>query len=405
MKKIVLSAYSCDPTKGSESGNGFNWAKKTAELGYEVYCLTTIGGQKGIMGESNLPSNLTFVFVEMPSWLNAFYYKSTLGMYSHYLIWQWKAYRRARKLHKQIKLDFAHHVTWGSIQQGSFLYKLNIPFIFGPAGGGQASPEAFRKYFHEHWATEVKREKMSALLQRFHPACKPMIKKAKVVLATNQDTLLLAKRLGGKRVEHVFDAALPKTFFPEVQPQVDLEQKELKLLWVGRFLPRKGILLVLEVMDKLKQYPNISLTVVGDGEMKELFLKSIDSFQLHNQVNWVGKVPFSEVKRFYATHDAFFFTSLRDSSPAQLIEAMAYGLPVITLDLHGQGLMINSEMGFKASVENPSKTIGELAAFIIKLYHDRELLLSLSKAAYAFALEQTWDQKIKRIVGAYYPHK
>lgn len=402
MQKVLLSAYACDPTKGSEAGNGFNWAKKIAELGYEVYCLTTVRGQSGIRSESNLPSNLKFVFVEMPSWLNTFYYKSTLGMYLHYLYWQWRAYKKAKQLHKEMTFDLAHHVTWGSIQQGSFLYKLNVPFIFGPAGGGQASPRAFQKYFHEHWSVEVKREKMSMLLQRLNPACKPMIRKAKVVLATNNDTLLLAQRLGGQKVVHVFDAALPKTFFPEMKPEVALDQKELRLLWVGRFLPRKGILLVLEVMEKLKQYPNITLTVVGDGEMKELFLASMEAKQLHKQVTWTGKVPFSEVKKYYENHDAFLFTSLRDSSPAQLIEAMAYGLPIITLDLHGQGLMVNSERGFKASIENPTQTIEELVAFIIKLYKDRELLRNLSKAAYTFSLKQTWDQKIKHIVGTYY---
>ena len=403
MQKVLLSAYACDPSKGSEPGNGFNWAKNIAELGYEVHCCTTIRGKQAIMQQTNIPPNLTFIFVDMPTWLDKFYFKSSLGMYFHYFYWQWRTYNTAKKLHKKIGFQVAHHVTWGSIQQGSFLHRLDIPFIFGPAGGGQATPIAFQKYFHKHWAAEVKREKMSALLQRFNPACKPMIKKAKIVLATNHDTLLLAEKLGGQKVAHVLDAALPLSFFPEIMPQVNLEQKELKLLWVGRFLPRKGILLVMEVMEKLKLYPNITLTVVGDGEMKEIFLEAMDAFKLHSQVTWTGKVPFSEVQAFYQSHDAFFFTSLRDSSPAQLIEAMAYGLPVITLDLHGQALMVNSERGFKASVESPSKTIKELADFIIELDKNRMLLQRLSKAASAFSMEQTWEKKVKGIVDAYYP--
>jgi glycosyltransferase involved in cell wall biosynthesis len=139
--------------------------------------------------------------------------------------------------------------------------------------------------------------------------------------------------------------------------------------------------------------------------MKELFLESMNTHKLNDQVTWTGKVPFSEVQSYYESHDAFFFTSLRDSSPAQLIEAMAYGLPVITLDLHGQGLMVNEERGFKASIDSPQKTIGELASFIKLLSNDRQLLQKLSKAAYTFALEQTWHQKVKRIVKAYYPQK
>ena len=377
--------------------------KKTAELGYEVYCFTTVRGKQYIIEQNIVPTNLTFVFVEMPAWLDKFYFKSSLGMYLHYFYWQWRAYKKAKKLHREVEFQVIHHVTWGSIQQGSFLYKLNVPLIFGPAGGGQASPIAFKKYFLGHWSAEVKREKMSVLLQWLNPACKPMIKKAKVVLATNNDTFLLAKKLGAKNVAHVFDAALSKSFFPKDFRETALDNKELKLLWVGRFLPRKGILLVMEVMEKLKDFPNIKLTVVGDGEMKDVFLDALETYQLHNQVTWKGKVPFNEVKLFYESHDAFFFTSLRDSSPAQLIEAMAYGLPVITLDLHGQGLMVNTERGFKASVESPSKTIEELSNYIIELYKDRKLLQQLSKAASTFALEQTWEKKVKKLVGAYYP--
>lgn len=401
-KNIILSAYSCDPSKGSEPGNGFNWAHQLAKYGHKVCCITTSKGKEDI--EKAIINNLSleFVFVDLPFGLNKIYYWTKLGMYVHYLSWQWLAYRQAKKIYKKRNFDLVHHVTWGSLQQGSFMYKLPIPFLFGPAGGGQKAPEVFKSYFQEHWATELKREKISKILLKINPACKAMVKKAKVVLATNLDTLNLAKDLGAKKVVHVLDAALPSSFFEETEIPILNNKAELKLLWVGRFLPRKGILLVLDVMKELKGYTNISLTVVGDGEMRDAFLRKRKEYELENQVDWVGKVQFTQVKAYYANHDVFFFTSLRDSSPAQLIEAMAFGLPIITLDLHGQSLLVNHDRGYKASVERPDKTIKELAKYIIKLDQDRDELYRMASHAFQYAKKQTWPNKIKLISEKFY---
>jgi hypothetical protein len=38
--RILLSAFSCGPHRGSEEGVGWNWAVETAALGHEVIVLT-----------------------------------------------------------------------------------------------------------------------------------------------------------------------------------------------------------------------------------------------------------------------------------------------------------------------------------------------------------------------------
>lgn len=401
-KKIIVSAYACDPSKGSEPSNGYNWADQLARYGHEVHCITLSSGKKSIEKRRKGIPNLNFVYVDLPFGLNRMYYWSQLGMYLHYLVWQWFAYKKAKKIQKQYGCDLVHHISWGSLQQGSFMYKLPIPLIFGPAGGAQKAPVAFKNYFGQHWSTEIKREKMSMLLQRFNPAFRGMVKKSKVILVSNTDTMKMAQQCGAKNVVHFLDSSLPNSFFDTNKLNFIKKEDDFKLLWVGRFLPRKGILLVLDVMKGLKQFPKITLTVVGDGETKEEFLKTIEEYNLGEQVHWVGKVPFEKVKEYYASHHAFLFTSLRDSGGVQLIEAMAYGLPVITLDLHGQGIMVDKDRGFKASVINPEKTIKELQEAIVYLNENRGELSRLSKNAYEYAKEQTLERKIKEITTRYY---
>lgn len=402
MKRLVLSTFACDPKEGSEMGNGWNWATKLINEGFEVHCFTRITGKKNIE-EAEKYDNLIFHFIALPFGLEKLYFFSTPTMYLYYVLWQWAAYRSAKKLHKKKKFSMAHHVTWGSTQMGSFMYKLKIPFVFGPAGGGQIVPIAFRSYFLNNWAMEEKREKISRLLLKYNPACKKMLQKSHVVLCSNPDTEKMARSVGAKNVVTSLDGALPESFFPKKTIVKQGEPGKLKLLWIGRFMPRKGLLLVLDVMKQLEAYPGITLTVVGDGEMKDRFLQQIKEDQLENTVDWKGTVPYESVKGFYASHDVFFFTSLRDSGPTQLIEAMAYSMPVVTINLHGQSVIVNDERGIRCNCSTPEIAVVALKEAILMLYNNPALVAQKGKAAYEFALQQTWDRKIHSIVKNHYP--
>jgi glycosyltransferase involved in cell wall biosynthesis len=154
-------------------------------------------------------------------------------------------------------------------------------------------------------------------------------------------------------------------------------------------------------MGKLKSFLDISLTIVGDGEMRGYLENDIEKRGLSN-VNYLGSVPFEKVKEIYASHNLFFFTSLRDSCPAQLFEAMAYGLPIVTLKLHGQDAIVNDSVGIKCNVIDPNQTVIELKNAILSLYNNRELLQVMSENAFEYAKKQTWKNQIKHVVENYY---
>jgi glycosyltransferase involved in cell wall biosynthesis len=403
-KKILLSAFMCDPTKGSEPGYGWNWALGLAKLDYEVHCLTRIVN-KEVIEQGIKPSNLYFHYVRLPFGLEKLYASSTIAMYLYYVLWQWFAYKHAHRLNRKMRFDVAHHVTWGSIQLGSFIYKLDVPFVFGPAGGGQAAPPPFKQYFLNHWRTEERREAISKLMLKYNPACKNMIKKAEVILVSNYDTFEMVKAAGAKNIVFHLDTALPDDFYPSNPVIRTPKEGQLKLLWVGRFLPRKGLLLLLDMMDSLREYKGITLTVVGDGEMRDAFLQRIEDLKLQETVHWMGLVEYKQVKEYYMNHDIFVFTSLRDSVGLQMVEAMAFGMPVITIDLHGQALVVNEDRGFVVKCETPAIAIASLKEAVLKFLNDPDLLNSKGKAAYSFAKQKTWNNTIKDISGNHYPLK
>ncbi|SKB62123.1 Glycosyltransferase involved in cell wall bisynthesis [Salegentibacter holothuriorum] len=401
MKKILLSAFACNPKMGSEEGNGWNWSLGLANKGFEVHCLTRQIGKSAI-DEMKKPENLYFHYIKLPMGLEKLYSSSRSGMYLYYLLWQLLAFRKARSLNKKLNFSIAHHVTWGSVQLGSFIYKLNISFVFGPAGGGQISPIAFKNYFGKSWNMEEKRNKVSAFLLKYNPACRKMLKRASAVWVSNRDTADLVKKIRFKEVKHTLDIALPEDFYPINFEPKKQKQGSLKLLWVGRLMPRKGVMLLLDVMEKLKEYPGIVLTMVGDGEQREKILEAVKIKELDATVIFNGKVPYKEVKKFYASNDVFFFTSLRDSGGSQLVEAMAFGMPVVSINLHGQSVIINDETGFRCPCKDPAETIDALVNAILKLYYNPDLLSSMSLAAHKFALQQTWSQKIDKVVDQSY---
>jgi glycosyltransferase involved in cell wall biosynthesis len=402
MKRLLLSAFACDPTKGSEPGYGWNWAIGLAAEGYEVHCLTRAVARKTIEKTAK-PQNVYFHYVRLPLGLERLYFASQPTMYLYYILWQWKAYKTALRLHKQTSFDLAHHVTWGSLQMGSFLYRLNIPLIFGPAGGGQKAPEAFKDYFGRHWHAEQKREAVTKWMLRANPACRQMLKKANMLLVANNETLAMAKVNGAVNTSMVPDVALPDSFYPQRQMVKSPSGNQLRLLWTGRFLPRKGILLLLDVMKALKEYPGITLTVVGDGEMRDAFLNKLREYKLEATVDWKGKVPYEAIRDHYAGHDVFFYTSLRDSGSLQLLEAMAFGLPVVCLHLHGQAIIVDDTTGIRCKCDTPETAIENLKQAIIYLYNHPDKVRKMSEAAYNFAARQKWQHKIGAIVNQYYP--
>jgi glycosyltransferase involved in cell wall biosynthesis len=401
MKKVLLSAFACEPNKGSEPGGGWNWATGLASQGFEVHCLTWQLNKPAIELVEK-PKNLHFHYIALPFKLHFLYRFSQGTMYIHYIMWQWLAYKKGKSLHKKLNFDIVHHVSWGNLQMGSYLYKIKAPFILGPAGGGQKAPEAFKDYFLGHWQSEIKREKIGEWLLKNYPACKNAMKNAQVVLAANEESLQFAKAAGAKNCFLYIDHALAESYFPQNFVPKKVVPGTLKLLWVGRFMPRKGLPLVLDVMARLKNYENITLTIVGYGELENKIIEKIKENSLEKTVKMTGKIPYEQVKEYYLSHDIFFFTSLRDSGPAQLTEAMAYGLPIVTINLHGQGFIVNDETGIRCKCDTPQIAIEELEKAILYLYNNPENFTAMSQAAHDFAKRQTWPAKISNIVKKYY---
>lgn len=405
MKTILLSAYACLPNHGSEEGNGWNYATLLSEAGLRVHCLTQENFRdriEPVLALGQYP-NLTVHYVALPNWLNKAY-GNMIGLYMHYLYWQWQAAKAARELDAAFDFDLVHHVTYSSIQLGSFMYRVGKPFVFGPVGGGQQAPVAFKRYFGPYWSRETIRDTVSHVLAFINPGFFHTVAVADQVLISNEDTMDMARVLRkGKPLVRMLDAGLTASFMPAgaiVRPAKPV----MNLLWVGRLLPRKGIELTIEAFSKVDRSLPITLTIVGgQGEMAAFMPDYLAKYNVADRINWVGHVSYDRVNEYYRESDVFFFTSLRDSCPMQLMEAMAYSMPVVTLALHGQNELVDETTGIKVPVQTPTQVVADLAQAIEWMYHHPAERTQMGQTAYGFAQQQVWSNKIKRFTDEIYP--
>ena len=401
---VLLSAYACDPAHGGEDGNGFHWAWETAALGHDVWCLTTPWGRQHIEAEMKTLGNhpaaarLRFVYVAVPALLE-WLYRWQFGVYLHYLGWQLLAWRVARPLNRALTFDLVHHATFGSLQMSSWLWRLGRPFVFGPVGGGQRAPAQLRSYLPDWFRTERMRDFIGWLLVTFDPNVRQCLRHATLVPVANHDTARLARRLGARRVELAMSTALPPAFFPPQYPaRPPRAGRPLRILWLARLFPRKGLHLVLDALGRVHPRVNFHLDIMGDGPMASQLDGWLSATGLQQRVTYHGNVPYADVRAAYLNHDLFMLCSLRDTYAAQYLESMALGLPILTLDHHGATDFEPEMAGLKVPVGTPDATANALARAVEHLYDHPDVLVGLGKGGFAYARQHSWPALVARLL-------
>ncbi|RZK24657.1 MAG: glycosyltransferase [Hymenobacter sp.] len=402
--KLLLSAYACNPNHGSEEGNGFNWLWESAALGHEVWCLTTPRGQADLTqllaerAADPIAQRIHPVYVTVPK-LADYVYRWQPGVYIHYIVWQYRAWRAARQLDAQVNFGVIHHVTYNSLQMASWLWRLKKPLLLGPLGGGMTAPESLRRYLPDWFKTETVRNFISSLLTTFDPNVRQSMRHAALVLTANSDTATLARRLGAPKVALTMSAALPESFIPEAyEPRPPLAGRELRILWLARIYPRKGLHLTLAALGQVDKRVKFHLDIMGDGPTGHLVPGWIAEAGLQDRVTWHGSVPYETTRAAYLSHDLFMLCSLRDTYANQYLESMALGLPILTLDHHGAADFIPATAGIKVPVQSAEATTAALARAVEHLYDHPDELATMGRAGIAFAANYT----LKKLVSGLY---
>lgn len=125
-------------------------------------------------------------------------------------------------------------------------------------------------------------------------------------------------------------------------------------LFVGQFIPRKGVIELLEAWRALVTRTEAVLVLIGSGHLEPQIRRYIAQYGLERFVRLVPYLQRQELKTWYAAADFFVMPSQYDAFGAAAGEAMAAGLPVITTNMVGAepDLIRDNESGIVIPVGN-----------------------------------------------------
>jgi glycosyltransferase involved in cell wall biosynthesis len=393
--KILLSAYACEPNKGSEPGVGWNWALALTRRGYDVHVITRSNNRPVIEQVGGLDPRLTFHYFDLPTW-GRFWKYWPGGIYLYYLLWQIGAYRLAKRLHAAEHFEVVQHITFVSYRQPSFMGALGIPFIFGPVGGGETMPTRFRKSLpFSGRLAETIRSAGNAFVD-LDPLMRHTYSRAQMIACATGETLkaipaAFRNKCIVQRAIGIDEAQIhPSTSSCEVGTGISSPQ----FLFVGRLLYWKGLHLALRAYAQMKlKVPDVKLRVIGEGS-DERWLKDVAMRAgVADFVEWILRKPHDEILQEYRNSAGFIFPSLHDSGGMVVLEALATGLPVICLDIGGPGSIVTPSCGFSLKVDGltEDEVVKQLSSAMIQLATDFELRIMLAAGSLKRARELTWD--------------
>src|SRR5436309_1075040 len=148
--KVLMSAYACQPGKGSEHEVGWQWALQMARF-HDVTVVTRRNRRvaieealKDFPPEHPRPSfvyhDLGTTLLRLKKWLRS--------VRVYYVLWQRSARHLVAGLHARHQFDLMHHVTFASYRYPIAISGHGVPVVWGPVGGIESIPLGLLPWRH-----------------------------------------------------------------------------------------------------------------------------------------------------------------------------------------------------------------------------------------------------------------
>ncbi len=410
--RVLVSAYACNPRAGSEEGVGWGWVRALAAR-HDLCVLTAAFHRADIeqaQREDPAAAGIRFVYVPHRLW----HYRPTPGwraiessiakplMNWAYRLWLRDAGRLARSLHRNQPFDLAHQLTYVGFRFPGHLWKLDIPFVWGPIGGLENTPWRLLPLLGAGGAGYYAARN---IVNSFQKTClvapRRALRKARggIIAATSGIQREIRRWYGEDSI--VVAETGPLQNAPASAPRARRPGEPLRMTWSGQHLPGKALPLLLNALHRLPPALDWRLDILGDGPCRSKWQREASRLGIAARCRWHGLLPRHEaVARMAASH-VFVITSLKDLTSTVILEALSLAVPVIALNHCGFPDVLTADCGILVPVHNPAQIAADLARAIEKLASDETERYRLAGGAPRRAADFSWEKKVAMVDAIY----
>lgn len=367
--RVLLSAIACHPHLGSEAKVGWDVAQAISLIsGIEQCHVMTHGANKEAIARAQTAGEAEGVRFHFFDGAYIYHPNRLLARLQSWLLyrdWQFQALERAKDLHRKHKFTLAHHVTYASWRMPPSLWRLPIPFVFGPVGGGGATPPAFRSILGPSARVFESLRTAATTLSARSPEFKLCCKNSSAVVAADTATAEFLSSCGAKDVNHlcqVFFSDRDASRFQTAPRGRTDESDTLKIFAGGNLEGRKGTQLSLQALALLKQKGvPFSFTYGGWGPDMQAMKHLSNQLGIAQQVSFHRGYSGLDYIRQLHTSDVYLLPSIRETAGITMMEATIAGCYPIVLAGTGAGDIVERVGGAAIRAESAEEAVHKIA--------------------------------------------
>lgn len=405
-RHILVLAYMLSPYKGSEFSVAWNYVTEMSKDN-DLTVLYGISGKH--MGDceemdsyinNNPIPGVNLIAVKPNRLANALNYFNrhdifVYTFYYAYRVWQKLAYQKAIELMKHNKFDLVHYVGMIGYREPGYLWKLGLPYVWGPISGVNNAPlQLMKKMPILGKAKQLFRNFANTMQFRYSKRLKEALKHTDILLTATSENHDKFLNVHGKE-----SICLPEnSIIGKITLNKDkfIKPNKYRFIVVGSLDARKSVGILLDSVALMKHKDKILLDIVGDGPLKEHLVHQSEKLKINNIIYWHGFLPRMEAIELFASAHLHIITSISEGNPTTIWEAMMHGVPTLSFDHCGMHDTLNNSCGVLISIKKTyMENIEAIALQLDYMIENPNMFEKLAFNTLSRAKLYTWD--IRRV--------